>query len=38
MLKILVVIGRFLVRNYFGSFARRVGIPAQVAELIVAVA
>jgi hypothetical protein len=38
MFKLLVVIGRFLVRRYFGSFAARVGIPAPVAEFVVAVA
>jgi hypothetical protein len=36
MFKLLLAVGRFLVRRYIGSIARRVGIPEPVAELVAA--
>jgi hypothetical protein len=38
MVSLLLAIARFLVRRYSLSFARRLGIPEPVAELVAAVA
>ena len=36
MLKLLLAVGRFVVRRYLPAVARRLGIPAPVAELVAA--